>query len=206
MKVLLISVLACAGVGAAVVAASNGQSEMQEIAGHRFEVPKDHLFDMTIPWLPKSESDSFTFLFEPNPNPDAIPKHRVLVQHLSRLCPTVSTTDATQMLRVVCGQEAPRADERPPFVKVQNDLGSWSSDLYAVEKEPGEDGVRGRQKVAYCQLFGPNPAKSKETTLCTTFWAYKGMMLQFSFDEEESSEMPAMKERAMALLDQWEVH
>jgi len=30
------------------------------------------------------------------------------------------------------------------------------------------------------------------------------MMLQFSFDEKESSEVPAMKARAMTLLDHWE--
>ncbi len=45
--------------------------------------------------------------------------------------------------------------------------------------------------------------------LCTTrwgVWAYKGMMLQFSFDEEELPAMLAMKRDAMRLLDSWEVN
>ena len=62
------------------------------------------------------------------------------------------------------------------------------------------------RKIAYCQRFEPNPAKPKVTTLCTTFWAYKGMMLQFSFDEKELPTMLAMKRDAMRLLDKWEVN
>ena len=200
--ILLFATVAVAGVAKEV----SDETANFAVAGHRFEVPKDHLFEMTIPWLPKSESDSFTFLFEPNADPDQIPKHRVLVQRLSRLCPTDATTEGTQMLRIVCGQETSSVPETPPFVKIQNQLGSWSSDLFAVEKESGKNGVLNRRKVAYCQLFGPNPAKPDPSTLCTTFWAYKGLMLQFSFDEKESSEMPMMKARAMALLDRWEVH
>lgn len=198
---LLLATVAVAGVAQKV----SDETADFVVSGHHFEVPKDHLFEMTIPWLPKPESVSFTFLLEPNSEPDQIPKHRVLVQRLSRLCPTNTATETTQMLRIVCGQETSSVPEAPPFVKIQNELGSWSSDLYAVGKAPGENGALNRRKVAYCQLFGPNPAKPNPTTLCTTFWAYKGMMLQFSFDENESSEMPMMKARAMALLDRWEV-
>ena len=198
---LLLAIVAVAGVAREV----SDETADFVVAGHHFEVPKDYLFEMTIPWLPKPASDSFTFLFEPNSESDQIPKHRVLVQRLSRLCPTDAATEATQMLRIVCGQDTSSVPDTPPFVKIQSELGSWSSDLYAVEKAPGENGVLNRRKVADCQLFGPNAAKPYPSTLCTTFWAYNGMMLQFSFDEKESSEMPIMKARAMALLDRWEV-
>lgn len=198
---LLLATFAVAGVAREV----NDETAGFMVAGHQFEVPKDHLFELTIPWLPKSESDSFTFLFEANADPSQIPKHRVLVQRLSRFCPTDAKTEATQMLRIACGQEATSVEETPPFVKMQNELGSWSSDLYAIEKEPDGDGALGRRQVAYCQVFGPNPAKPEPTNLCKTFWAYKGMLLQFSFDESASSGMPAMKANAMELLDSWEV-
>ena len=201
---LLILVLAI-GAGAAVAATVSDDTMDFEVAGNRYEVPKDHLFEMAIPWLPQPDSDSFTFLFQPNPASGSIPKHRVLVQRLSRLCPTDAETKATQMLRVACGQEAASVMETPPFVKMRNELGSWSSDLYAIAKEPGREGVLNKRQIAYCQFFEPNPAKPEPSNLCTTFWAYKGMLLKFSFDESESSEMPAMKARAMALLDSWEV-
>ena len=193
------------GAGAVFAAQISDDTVELQVAGHRYDVPEDHLLEMTIPWLPKSESDSFTFLFEPNPDPNLIPKHRVLVQRLSRFCPTDAATDASQMLRIACGQEATSVEEIPPFVTMQNAHSSWSSDLYAIAKERREDDVPAKRKIAYCQFFGPNPAKPEPTNLCTTFWAYKGLLLQFSFDESESSDMPEMKTNATALLDGWEV-
>ena len=53
------------GAGIAAVTVLGAESVDFEVSGHKFEVPKDHLFRMTIPWLPKPEKDSFTFLFEP---------------------------------------------------------------------------------------------------------------------------------------------
>lgn len=202
-KALLVMIAAMAVAG--VAKSIDGKTEKFEVAGHHFSVPEDHMFEMEIPWLPKSESDSFTFLLEPNPTPDQIPPHRVLVQRLSRLCPTDAKTEGARMLRIVCGQETNSVHEEPPFVKLQNELGSWSSDLYAIEHRPDGSATQRRRKVAYCQFFEPNPAKPQATTLCTTFWAYNGLMLQFSFDEKEASKMPAMKAQAMALLDRWEV-
>lgn len=197
--------LLLATVAVAVVGGEVNETAEFVVGGHHFEVPKDHLFEMVIPWLPKPESDAFIFLFEPNADPNHIPEHEVLVERLSRFCPTDSATEATQMLRIVCGQEASSVPETPPFINLPNELGSWSSDLYAVDKSPGGDGVINRRQVAYCQYFEPNPAKPNASTVCTTFWAYKGMRLQFSFDEKESANMPMMKAKAMALLDHWEV-
>jgi hypothetical protein len=190
-----------AGTIAAIAASSDDGLAHREVAGNRFEVPVDHLFDATISWLPAPEEDSFVFLFQPNPTPDQIPKHRVLVQRLSRFCPG----DASQMLRVACGQEQTSVSDGPPYEKVQNELGSWSSDIYSVDARPGENGVKDKRQIAYCQLFEPNPVKPEPSNLCTTFWAYDGMMLQFSFDETELPKMRTMKAEAMALLDSWRV-
>jgi hypothetical protein len=199
MKVA-VGLLGAAAIAAAAVVQGDG-NRRYEVAGNTFEVPSDHVFDARIFWLPAPEQDSFVFLFEPNSDSDLIPKHRVLVQRLSRFCPG----DASQMLRITCGQEATSVSDRPPYVKVQDELASWSSDLYAVEREAGGDGEVDRRQVAFCQLFEPNPAKPYPSTLCTTFWAYKGMMLQFSFDEEEAAQMPSMKREAEQLLETWTV-
>jgi hypothetical protein len=193
------------GVVGAIAAASNDGIEHREVAGHRFEIPSDYLFDARLAWLPAPEEDSFVFLFQPNSHPNQIPEHRILVEPLSG-CPTDAVTAETQMLRIACGQEKPEVSDAPPYEKVQSDLGSWSSDLFAVQRSPDDKRIMDKRQVAYCQLFEPNPAKPKPSTLCTTFWGYKGMKLQFSFDETESSELPAMKAKAQALLDQWEVH
>ena len=192
-------------VGAAAIAGFAASADdgtvHREVAGHRFNVPKDHLFDMTIPWLPGPEKDSFVFLLRPNLDPDSIPENRFLVEPLARHCPG----DASQMLRIACGLEKTNVGEGPPYEKRQSELGSWASDLYSVRRMPDKNAVQTRQ-IAYCQRFEPNPAKPKVTTLCRTFWAYKGLMLQFSFDEEELPKMVAMKRDAMRLLDSWVVN
>jgi hypothetical protein len=193
--------LLSAGAIAAIAASSGDRLALREVAGNRFEVPAVHLFNATIPWLPAPEEDSFVFLLQPNPTPDQIPKHRVLVQRLSRFCPG----DASQMLRIACGQEQTIVTDGPPYEKVQDALASWSSDIYSVEAVPGDDGVIDKRQIAYCQLFEPNPVKPQPSNLCTTFWAYDGMMLQFSFDESELLKMTAMKAEAMTLLDNWKV-
>ena len=199
MKVA-IGLLGAAAIAVATVVQGDG-NRRYEVAGNTFEVPSDHLFDARIFWLPAPSQDSFVFLFEPNPNPDLIPKHRVLVERLNRLCPG----DASQMLRIACGLEETNVTDDPPYEKLQDEEASWSSELLAVEVEPGDDGVIDRRPVAFCQLFEPNPAKSYPSTLCTTFWAYDGMMLQFSFDEKEAARMPAMKREAERLLESWRI-
>jgi hypothetical protein len=199
--VATVLVLLGAAAAAALAARASSSTAHEEVAGHRFEIPKDHLFDETIAWLPAPEKDSFVFLLTPNSDPNQIPDHRFLVEPLSRHCPG----DASQMLRIACGSEKTSIDDSPPYEKRRSDLGSWASDLYSVRRGLGKRTEQSRQ-IAYCQRFDPNPSKPKVTNLCTTFWAYKGMMLQFSFDEEELPAMLTMKRDAMHLLDSWEVH
>ena len=197
-KVIALSI----GAAVALWAASEASADTihKSVAGHRFEVPQDYLFDAPIAWLPAPESDSFTFLPEPNPNPDFIPEHRFVVQPLAGRC----SGGASEMMRVACGQEQELVAATPQYERRPNELGSWSSDLFIVARDARSQALR-RQQVAYCQLLEPNPAMPKPTNLCTTVWSYKGMLLQFKFDEADVGRLQAMKAQAMALLDRWEI-
>lgn len=198
MKSVILFVGAAATLWAA--AAAFAETAHQSVAGHQFEVPKDHLFSARIAWLPSPEPDSFTFLFEPNPVPDQIPRHRVLVQPLEGRC----NHGPSEIMRVACGAERQLVDATPEYERRPNELGSWSSDLFVVQRDARNEAVR-RQQVAYCQLFEPNPAMPKSMNLCTTVWGYKGMLLQFSFEETEVNRLQEMKAQAMGMLDRWEV-
>lgn len=195
---VVLSVGAIVAMWAAVSASS--ETIRQSVAGHRFDVPKNRVFDNRIPWLPAPESDSFVFLFEPNPDPKHIPKHRVLVEPLAGRCPG----GVSHLMDVVCGKAKELVGSNPKFERRANKMGSWSSDLFVVYVDERTNQPV-RQLVATCQLFGPNPVKPKPSNLCTTLWAYKGMLLQFSFDDTEADQMPRMKKEAMSLLDRWEV-
>ncbi|MCW1431580.1 hypothetical protein [Novosphingobium sp. JCM 18896] len=198
MKAALLSVGAIVAIWSA--AAGFSEKSRQSVAGHQFDVPKNHVFDAKIPWLPAPESDSFVFLLEPNRYPNQIPKHRILVQPLAGRCPG----GVSHLMDVVCGKATELTGTNPKFERRQNELGSWSSDLFIVYHDD-RTGQKTWQQVASCQLFEPNPANPKPSNLCTTVWGYKGMLLQFSFDETEADEMPRMKAKAMAFLDSWEI-
>jgi hypothetical protein len=198
IKAALLSVGAIVTIWAA--GADFSEESRQSIAGHQFDVPESYVFDAKIPWLPAPESDSFVFLLEPNPYPNRIPKHRILVQPLAGRCPG----GVSHLMDVVCGKASELTGTNPIYERRQNELGSWSSDLFIVYHDDRTD-QQVEQQVASCQLFEPNPTNPKQSNLCTTVWGYKGMLLQFSFDEPEADEMPRMKARAMALLDSWEV-
>ncbi len=198
MKPVVLFIGAAATLWATVVACA--ETAHQSVAGHQFEVPKDHLFSARIAWLPAPKSDSFTFLFEPNPDPDRIPRHSVLVQPLKGLC----NGSQSEIMRVACGAERPLVDASPEYERRPNELGSWSSDLFIVQRDARNEPVR-RQQVAYCQLFEPNPARPKPMNLCTTLWGYKGMLLQLDFEETEVNRLQEMKAQAMRMLDSWEV-
>lgn len=183
-----------------LAAGAVAQTTRQSVAGHQFEVPKDQLFEARIPWLPGPESDSFTFLLEPKPTSDQIPLHRVLVGPLEGRCGNIPS----ELMRVACGKERQLVDENPQYERRANELGSWASDLFIVKRDAQRQPDL-RQQVAYCQLFEPNPVQPQPRNLCTTVWGYKGMLLQFSFDEKEVDRLQGMKGQAMAMLDRWEV-
>ncbi|MFC0206153.1 hypothetical protein [Novosphingobium soli] len=182
------------------VAGAFAETTHQSVAGHQFDVPKDYLFDAKIAWLPAPESESFTFLFEPNRNPGQIPEHRVLVESLADRC----VNQPSELMRVACGSERQLIVANPEYERRSNELGSWSSDLFIVQRN-ARNGASLSQKVAYCQLFEPNPVQPEPHNLCTTVWGYKGMLLQFSFNESEVNRLQGMKAQAMAMLDLWTV-
>jgi hypothetical protein len=55
-----------------IVARAFAETTHQSVDGHQFDAPKDQLSTARIAWLLAPDSDSFTFLFEPNPNPGQI--------------------------------------------------------------------------------------------------------------------------------------
>jgi hypothetical protein len=197
------AVAASVGAIAVLWATSSGfsQTARQCVAGHQFDVPKDHIFNARIAWLPAPESDSFVFFLNTDPNLNHIPKHRIVVEPLAGRC----QGGITRLMDVACGKAKELVGRHPRFERRQNELGSWSSDLFVIYRDD-RNGQTVRQQVADCQLFEPNPVKPKPSSLCTTVWAYKSMLLQFSFDEAEADRVPQMKAEAMALLDRWEVH
>jgi hypothetical protein len=203
LKKLAILILLLLGATAAIAAMTNSNRSRFEVAGQEFEIPRNHLFDMTIPWLPVSRSGNFTFLLEPNPAPNLIPAHRFLVQSVASHCnrDRESLLGMGQMMRIVCGVEEPKISDAPPYKQIPTDLGDWSTDLVAT----GANESGATRQVADCQKFEPNPAKPNGATNCNAVWGYDNLLIQVDFDISEANQLPALKHQAETLLDRWRV-
>jgi hypothetical protein len=174
-----------------------------DVAGQRFAVPQEWLFDARVPWLPAPEAGSFTFHLDPTRDPNEIPPHLVLVEAADRVC---GSTRTSQIVEVACGREQTTVPIGPPYLRVvpQADY-PYEWDYYAVERRSGAGGQPKRLQVAWCTPISPNPARPKGTAICTSVWGVSGLMLNLGFEENELAQLPAMRARATQMLLSWKV-
>lgn len=110
------------------------------------------------------------------------------------------------MIRVACGSENSELKPAPPYAKVfpiKDYPFAWD---YHSAGEPSGSGKAAQLQVAYCTPISPNPARPNGTAICTTVWAVRDMILSLGFEEGELNALPAMRDRATAMLASWEVN
>jgi hypothetical protein len=171
------------------------------VGEHEYRVPAERLFDARISWLPKPDPGAFSFILDFPADPKLIPPHIVLVQPKRAVC----RPGQAQMIRVACGSEKSGLKPTPPYAKVipiKDYPLAW--DYYSVGQLGGSDKTAQLQ-VAYCTPISPNPARPNGTAICTTVWAVGEMILSLGFEEGELNTLPAMRDRATAMLASWEV-
>ena len=194
------------GLGAAAIiltACGLRSAGTYEVAGQRFAVPREWLFDAKIPWLPAPESGSFTFHLDPTRDPNEIPPHLVLVEAADRVC---GSNRASQIVEVACGRERSTVPIGPPYQKVFPHADypqEW--DYYAVESPSAAGGQPKRLQVAWCTPISPNPARPKGAAICTSVWGVSGLVLNLGFEENELGQLPEMRARATQMLLSWKV-
>jgi hypothetical protein len=201
MKWKIAPLLAVAAFGAAAAAVAVHGAGTREVAGQRFAVPDEWLFNDRIAWLPAPEPDAFTFHLDPIRDPNEIPPHLVSVEPADRIC---RDDGQSQIVRIACGRERTTVAVAPPFEKVfphPDYTSAW--DYYAAASSAA--GEVARRQVAWCTPISPNPARPKGTAICTSVWGFDGLVLSLGFEEGELAQLPAMQARATKMLRSWRV-
>jgi len=188
-KKILIGALVC------LWAAGCSEDDTMKIGAHKFLVPKDYLDNSIIPWLPRPEPESFSFVLVPS----APPEERIsaLVELKSKVC---GKDPVTEFEQPVCGHS---------FLWEES---KWvlPSDLrkFAPEEDGGtqwqyiatDPGTNKTVVVATC--FGPVNDKGG---LCRSAVRYGGdLFVSVGYSEEKIPDLSKIIAHTRYLLDRWE--
>lgn len=181
----LMGLTSCSGTDVSVV----------KVDDHVFHVPKNHLVEGTIPWLPSSQSAGLKFLVNPGVRPE---EQMIVTMESSATTCHPKTPPASSQLFTACSS-AKRAEE-----------GSPAGGKYAVEKvhkdgDPTQweyrlkvaDGNLG-SVVASCYSL------SEKQGLCTALSNYGDLVYSLGLRDEDISRLPTLHKNIRDLLRAWE--
>jgi len=161
------------------------------IDGHTFVVPRDHLIQPHILWLPESQREGLMFILNPSDSPPE--QVIVLAQESGQVCGGAANS---AYLNSMCREpmHAEETDYRDRLMKEPlqgNDIESF----YVDKDHPGT-------YVASCVS---SPSKSPELgDMCSSIGEYKNLRYTIRFRESAIENLPELAKNANALLRSWE--
>jgi len=165
-----------------------------EIDGHTFRVPKEHLVQGAIPWLPASQSAGLKFVV----NPAARPKEQLMVNMESTTTTCHPKSPPTSdMLSSACGKanENSSATSSGSFnlekVHPKDDPTQWS---YRVKDADGD-----YRTVATCFALSDNRGG-----LCQSLSSYKNLVYSVGLRDSEMQRLPEIWAKVEEMLASWE--
>ncbi len=165
------------------------------IDDHEFSVPRNHIVNATIFFLPSSQSDGLTFYVNPNDDPE----RRIIVgiETTAITCPkgislgASALASACQSATLGAGHHA--ADGKAEIEKVNwngDDPTQWD---YRLAGGPNAGAI-----VASCF------AMKKGNGLCHYYGIYKNLVYSFNLGDDEIENIPEIKNEIYQLLSSWE--
>ena len=162
------------------------------VDGYVFHVPKAHLVQGTIPWLPASQSDGLTFIV----NPEAPLEQQISVgiESNAKTChPT--TPPASNQLASACAAASRNGEE----VEAQN------FDLEKVHRDGDPTQWEYRLKgqgtvVASCSALSDDG----EAGLCTSLGHYKDLIYSVGLRDSDVEHLSSIRGKVNSLLLSWE--
>jgi len=189
-----LKIAAIAGGMMMAVSGCNGNGgKTVEIDGHIFHVPKEHLVQGTIPWLPASQSEGLKFVI----NPGAQLKEQMIV--------TIDSTATT------CHPKSPPASSQLASAcsaALQGGAGENVAQNFLLEKvhrdgDPTQWEYRLKDKgtvIASCYALSDNG----EAGLCTSLGHYRGLVYSVGLRDSDVERLPSIREKVNGLLLSWE--
>lgn len=166
------------------------------IDDHMFEVPREHLIEERIPWLPQSEKKGLMFLV--NPKAPVREQISVLIESTSITC-NPKTPPVYDQLASACESANQQADDlqQPQASPLEKELrkGDPTQWVYRLADKRG----KGRGDiVATCSAMGDGNG------LCHSLSSYADLVYTIGLRESEIERLPAIRRRIRELLSSWE--
>lgn len=172
---------------------SDRNVEAITIDEHVLEVPREHLVEERIPWLPQSEEKGLLFHI----NPEAPVRERISVLIESRRITCRHADNASEQLARQCASELPRVEDEPSNwgnvkrIDREGDSTQWS---YVYENAQGAPVT-----IASCFAMADG-----EGGLCTVLGSYADLVYSLRVQDSEVDRIPTIKQSVSELLSTWE--
>lgn len=162
------------------------------IGSYDFKIPREHLLQGSIPWLPFEHSGAFRFIANPDDSIES--QFIVTVEMSSSICNPASVPESNQ-LDVIClarNSNASRFHSRgSEYEKVyqQNDPTQWEYKLHDQDVT-----------VAACYLM----SNKQQSGLCTSLGRYNDLVYSVSLRDSNVSDLPSIHRNITNMLYLWE--
>lgn len=172
---------------------SDRNVEAIAIDDHVFEVPREHLIEERIPWLPQSKEKGLMFYVAP----DAPVGERIITLIESRNVTCRYADTASEQLARQCADESDEIEtelinwESVQKINSKGDPTQWS---YVLE---GADGTP--VTIASCILR----AEGKDGS-CLVLGSYDDLVYSFYVRDKEVARIPQIKRTVSELLSAWD--
>ena len=184
-------------VGIVAMIASSGCSDRNieaiAIDDHVFEVPREHLIEGRIPWLPQSDEKGLMFYIDP----EAPVRERITVLIESRDVTCRYADTASEQLARHCASETPQDDassftwENVKKINPDGDPTQWS---YVSEDRNGT-----LVTIASCVARADG-----EGGRCTILGSYTDLVYSLRVRDSEVARIPQIKRTVSELLSNWD--
>lgn len=179
-------------------ACSNDSVRTFTIGSHTFHVPRKHLVEGTIPWLPKSQSSGIKFIV----NPDDRLEEQIIVtmEPMQRTCGYRTSSPSSQLF-AACSDASRHAESGTPPKKFNiqkidrnGDPTQWD---YILMNDKGGGSSR---IVASCYAR----SDSNGSGLCTSLSNYDDLVYSIGLRDVDVRRLPTIRSRIDGLLSSWE--
>ncbi|WP_202988235.1 hypothetical protein [Sphingopyxis terrae] len=190
----LIKILAAAGgMVMSVGGCTSGEKATIEVHGHVFLIPKEHLVQGVVPWLPASQSEGLKFII----NPIAQPEEQMIVTvgSASTTC-NPRTPPTSNQLASACAAALQSIDS-----KSVADHFEMEKIIHDGDHTQWEYRVKGRNDViASCYALDD----SGSAGLCTSINHYEDLIYSIGLRDSDMRRLPQILAEVDSMLTSWE--
>lgn len=176
-----------------VSACASDEIKVFRIDGHKFYIPENYLESGSIPWLPTSQHDGFTFYIDPESAPPE--KISVLIESTSVTCASDQSPDDSPLASACLAAKNRALTTEGSEIEKSYPYGHSKQWDYIAE---GRSDSLKKVVVASCS------AMNDGNGLCRSFGNFGELVYTVSLRDNQIDQLPSTRQKIYRLLLSWE--